>query len=92
MPAAAHPRRCRVAPDRGAGKEGAPMDHVYKVSEVVGSSSEGIEAAIRNAVARTADSVRNLRWFEMVSVRGHVEGGAVAHWQVTIKVGFTVEG
>jgi hypothetical protein len=67
------------------------MDHVYKVSEVVGSSSEGIEAAVRNAIARTADSIRNLRWFEVVSVRGHVEGHAVAHWQVTVKIGFTVE-
>jgi flavin-binding protein dodecin len=67
------------------------MDHVYKVTEVVGSSSEGIEAAVRNAVARTADSVRNLRWFEVASVRGHVEGNAVAHWQVTVKIGFTVE-
>lgn len=67
------------------------MDHVYKVTEVVGSSREGVEAAVRNAIARIADSVRNLRWFEVVSVRGHVEGNAVAHWQVTVKVGFTVE-
>ena len=67
------------------------MDHVYKVTEVVGSSNEGVEAAVRNAIARTADSIRNLRWFEVVSVRGHVEGNAVAHWQVTVKIGFTVE-
>jgi dodecin len=67
------------------------MNHVYKVTELVGSSSESIEAAIRNAVARTADSIRNLRWFEVASVRGQIDGNAVAHWQVTIKVGFTVE-
>jgi dodecin len=67
------------------------MNHVYKVTELVGSSSESIEAAVRNAVARTADSIRNLRWFEVASVRGQIEGHAVAHWQVTVKVGFTVE-
>lgn len=67
------------------------MDHVYKITEVTGSSSEGLEAAIRNAIARTATSVRNLRWFEVTEMRGHVEGDAVAHWQVTLKIGFTVD-
>jgi dodecin len=67
------------------------MDHVYKITEVTGSSSEGLEAAIRNAIARTATSVRNLRWFEVTEMRGHVEGEAVAHWQVTLKIGFTVD-
>ena len=67
------------------------MDHVYKTTEVTGSSSDGIEAAVRNAVARTAKSVRNLRWFEVTDIRGHVEGDAVAHWQVTVKIGFTLD-
>jgi dodecin len=67
------------------------MDHVYKITEVAGSSTEGIEAAIRNAIARTATSVRNLRWFEVTEMRGQVQGDAVAHWQVTLKIGFTVD-
>ena len=67
------------------------MDHVYKTTEITGSSSEGVEAAIRNAVARTATTVRNLRWFQVTEVRGHIEGDQVAHWQVTLKIGFTLE-
>ena len=67
------------------------MDHVYKITEVTGSSSQGVEAAVRNAVARTAESVRNLRWFEVTEVRGHIDGDAVAHWQVTLKIGFTLD-
>ena len=67
------------------------MNHVYKITEVAGSSPEGLEAAIANAIARTAESVRNLRWFEVTEMRGQIEGDAVAHWQVTLKIGFTVE-
>lgn len=67
------------------------MDHVYKVIEVTGSSSEGTDAAVRNAIAKTAESVHNLRWFEVVETRGAIEAGRVAHWQVTVKIGFTVE-
>jgi dodecin len=66
-------------------------NHVYKKVELTGSSSDGMEAAIRNAVARAGRSVRNMRWFEVVEVRGQIEGSDVAHWQVTIKVGFTME-
>lgn len=66
-------------------------DHVYKLVELVGSSTTGIEDAIRNAIAKAAGSIRNMRWFEVVETRGYLEDGHVAHWQVTIKVGFTVE-
>lgn len=66
-------------------------DHVYKITEVAGSSERSLEDAIRNAVERTARSVHNLRWFEVVETRGHIEDGKVAHWQVTIKIGFTVD-
>ena len=67
------------------------MDHVYKTVELVGSSSTGTEDAIRNAVAKAAQSLRNLRWLQVVETRGHIEGSQVAHWQVTIKVAFALE-
>ncbi len=66
-------------------------DHVYKKIELTGSSAVGIQAAIENALAKAADSVHNMRWFEVIETRGHIEDSKVAHWQVTIKVGFTIE-
>lgn len=66
-------------------------DHVYKSIELTGSSPKGIEQAIENAVTRAAKTVRNMRWFEVVSMRGHIEDGKVAHYQVTLKVGFTLD-
>lgn len=66
-------------------------DHVYKTVEVTGSSTEGMEEAIRRAVSKASETVRNLRWFQVLETRGHLEGGSVKHWQVTIKVGFTLE-
>jgi dodecin len=67
-------------------------DHVYSVSEIVGSSSEGIDQAVRNAVARAAQTLRNLDWFEVTQIRGHLSDGQVAHVQVTLKVGFRLDG
>ena len=66
-------------------------EHVYKVIQLVGSSPNGIEAAIQNAVERASHSLKHLRWFEVLETRGHVENGKVAHYQVTLKVGFTLE-
>ena len=66
-------------------------DHVYKIVELTGSSATGMEDAIQNAVTRAALTVRNMRWFEVTDTRGHIEDNAIAHWQVTIKVGFTLE-
>jgi dodecin len=66
-------------------------DHVYKTIELVGSSTAGFDAAVQVAIARAAETVRNLRWFEVTETRGHIEGGRVAHWQVTLKVGFTLD-
>jgi dodecin len=66
-------------------------DHVYKLLELTGSSPEGIEEAVQNAVAKASNTVRNMHWFEVVETRGHIADGKVAHWQVTIKVGFTLE-
>lgn len=66
-------------------------NHVYSISEVVGTSPDGIEAAVTNAITTTASTVRNLDWFEVTEVRGHIVDGAVADWQVGVKIGFRVE-
>jgi flavin-binding protein dodecin len=65
--------------------------HVYKTTELVGSSTTSSDDAIRVAVTRAAQTIRNLRWFEVTETRGHIEDGMIAHWQVTLKVGFTLE-
>jgi flavin-binding protein dodecin len=67
-------------------------DHVYKLVELVGSSPRSIEDAIQTAIARADKTLRNLRWFEVVQTRGHVENGEVRHYQVVLKAGFTLEG
>jgi len=66
-------------------------NHVYKIIELTGSSKKDIEDAVHNAIAKAAQSVRNMRWFEVVDTRGHIDGKAIAHWQVTVKVGFTLD-
>ncbi len=66
-------------------------DHTYGVSEIVGTSTESIEDAVRGAVERASRTVRNLDWFEVVGVRGHIDDGHVAHFQVTIKLGFRID-
>lgn len=66
-------------------------DHVYKKVELTGSSPDSIDEAIRNAVAKASETVHNLRWFEVDEIRGHIDQGAVAHFQVTLKVGFTID-
>ncbi len=66
-------------------------DHVYKKIELTGSSTTGMEDAIRNAISRAGQTMRNMRWFEVVDTRGMIENGQVAHWQVTLKIGFTLE-
>lgn len=65
--------------------------HVYKMLEVVGSSSKGFEDAVNNAIHEADQSVRQMRWFEVTDTRGHLENGGIAHWQVTVKIGFTME-
>lgn len=66
-------------------------NHVYKKIEIVGSSPESIEKAIEQALAKASESIRNMRWFEVVETRGHIEDGKVAHYQVTLKIGFTLD-
>jgi dodecin len=66
-------------------------DHVYKSVEITGTSPDSVQAAIDSAIAKAAESLRHLDWFEVVGVRGHLEDGRVAHYQVTMKVGFRLE-
>lgn len=66
-------------------------DNVYKITEVVGSSATGIEDAITNAVAKASKTLRELRWFEVVETRGHIEDGKIGHYQVKLKIAFTLE-
>uniref|UniRef100_A0AAU2UXW9 Dodecin family protein n=1 Tax=Streptomyces sp. NBC_00003 TaxID=2903608 RepID=A0AAU2UXW9_9ACTN len=65
--------------------------HTYRVSEIVGTSPEGVDQAIRNGVARAAQTLRNLDWFEVTEVRGHIENGVIEHYQVGLKVGFRLD-
>lgn len=66
-------------------------EHTYRVVEIVGTSPDGVDAAIKNGVSRAAQTIRGLDWFEVISVRGELEDGEVAHFQVTLKVGFRLE-
>lgn len=67
-------------------------DHVYKILDLVGSSETSIEDAIKNAINRASKTIREMKWFEVVQTRGHIENGTVRHYQVTLRVGFTLEG
>jgi flavin-binding protein dodecin len=66
-------------------------EHVYKSIELTGSSKKSVEDAVEKALARATRTVRNMRWFEVLSTRGYIEKGKLAYWQVTIKIGFTLE-
>jgi len=66
-------------------------DHVYRVTEIVGTSPESVDQAIRNGVERASKTLRNLDWFEMTQVRGEIENGTVAHFQATLRVGFRLD-
>lgn len=66
-------------------------DHVYKIVDIVGSSTKGTDDAIQNAIARASKTLKNLDWFEVVETRGHLKGGKISHYQVTLKIGFRLE-
>jgi flavin-binding protein dodecin len=66
-------------------------DHIYRVTEVVGTSPDSVQQAIRNGVGRVAQTVRNVEWFEATEIRGQVSNGEIAHFQVSLKVGFRLE-
>jgi flavin-binding protein dodecin len=65
-------------------------DHIYRVIQIVGSSEKSVDDAIQRAVSRASQTLRNLRWFEVVETRGHIDEGKVQHYQVTLKIGFTI--
>lgn len=66
-------------------------DHVYKHVDLTGSSTTSVEDAVQNAVNRASRTLRDVRWFEVKEIRGHVENGTVAHWQVSLRLAFTLE-
>ena len=66
-------------------------EHVYKTIELTGSSTKSSDDAVRNAIAKAGKTMRSLQWFQVVETRGHIDGAKVAHWQVTVKIGFTLE-
>jgi flavin-binding protein dodecin len=66
-------------------------NHTYSISEIVGTSTEGVDDAVRNGIAKASQTLRHLDWFEVKEVRGHLEEGKIADWQVTIKLGFRLE-
>ncbi|NBT35530.1 MAG: hypothetical protein EBT03_08320 [Betaproteobacteria bacterium] len=66
-------------------------EHTYKMIELVGSSHTGIEAAVQNAIAKAEINERKMRWFEVMETRGHIENGKIAHWQVRVKIGVTMD-
>ena len=66
-------------------------NHTYSISEIVGTSDQGLDDAVRNGIAKASQTLRNLDWFEVKEIRGHLEEGKVADWQVTIKLGFRLE-
>jgi flavin-binding protein dodecin len=66
-------------------------NHTYKMIEVVGTSPVSIDEAVKNGIAHAARTIRHMRWFQVAEIRGHIEDGGVAHWQVTIKIGFTLD-
>jgi flavin-binding protein dodecin len=69
-----------------------PMsEHVYRITEVVGSSEQGVDDAVRRAIARATETIRNVRWFQVCEIRGQVAEDAIHYWQVTVKIGFTLE-
>ncbi len=82
----------RKAATLGNRKEPSMKDHVYKLIELTGTSSSSVEDAVGKAIQRAHKTIKNLSWFQVVETRGNIEKGQVHRWQVTIKVGFTVEG
>ena len=66
-------------------------DHIYKKIELVGASATSIEDAVMNALTRAQKTIRNMRWFEVTETRGYIDEGKIEHWQVTLKIGFTLE-
>ena len=86
-----HATRPHDAGGRAFLHTGPMTDHVYKSVEITGSSTAGVKEAIDRAIAKASESLRHIDWFEVADIRGHVEDGKVAHYQVTLKIGFRLE-
>jgi flavin-binding protein dodecin len=87
-----HLSQPQICSFKGGAYLGVAMnDHIYKIIELTGTSTKSIEEAINNALKRASETLHGLRWFEMKEVRGDIDHAAVKHWQVTIKVGFTLD-
>ena len=69
----------------------ATHEHVYKIVDLVGSSEKSVEDAIKTAIARASKTIKHLRWFEVTETRGHIENGKIGHYQVSLRVGFTID-
>ena len=67
------------------------FDHVYKSIEIIGSSTEGMQQAIENGISKASKSIHSMRWFQVIETRGHIDDGKIAHWQVTLKIGFRLD-
>ena len=65
-------------------------DHIYKKIELTGSSTIGMQEAIESAISKAGETNNNMRWFEVIETRGHIQNGKIAHWQVTVKIGFAL--
>jgi len=72
-------------------REDAMTEHVYKLLELTGSSTKSSDDAVQNAIAKASKTLRSMQWFQVTETRGHIDGGKIAHWQVTVKIGFTLE-
>jgi flavin-binding protein dodecin len=72
-------------------KEKIMQEHVYKAIELTGSSKVSMEDAVKNAITKAAETVHNMRWFQVIDTRGYIEDKSVSYWQVTLKIGFTVD-
>lgn len=91
MALSGHSACCWLALCDVSGREHSLNAHVYKGLELTGSSPSSIEEAVQSAIAKAHETVRNIQWFEVTETRGHVQDGKVMHWQVTVKIGFTLD-
>ena len=84
-------RRVVIVLDASAADNACMAEHIYKKIEIVGSSPNGMEEAVHNALSRANKTIRNMRWFEVTETRGYIDDGKIEHWQVTLKIGFTLD-
>ena len=84
-------RRVVIVLDASAADNARMAEHIYKKIEIVGSSPNGMEDAVHNALSRASKTIRNMRWFEVTETRGYIDEGKIEHWQVTLKIGFTLD-